>query len=80
PVHWIVPDIGIIPFSMSVNVTFQALTVYTVDVYMMYSASALAAVSSLQSLAGFGFPLFADNLYDQLGYGWGNPVLAFVGI
>ncbi|KAI8618117.1 MFS multidrug transporter [Chytriomyces sp. MP71] len=79
-VHWIVPDIGIMLFSMSVNVTFQALTVYTVDVYMMYSASALAAVSSLRSLAGFGFPLFADNLYDQLGYGWGNSVLAFVGI
>ncbi|KAJ3244332.1 hypothetical protein HDU78_011168 [Chytriomyces hyalinus] len=79
-VHWIVPDIGIALFAMSVNITFQALTVYTVDVYMMYSASALAAVSFLRSLAGFGFPLFADTLYERFGYGWGNSILAFVGI
>ncbi|KAJ3405116.1 hypothetical protein CcCBS67573_g01091 [Chytriomyces confervae] len=79
-VHWIVPDIGIALFAMSVNITFQALTVYTVDVYTMYSASALAAVSFLRSLAGFGFPLFADTLYVRFGYGWGNSILAFVGI
>ncbi|KAJ3064575.1 hypothetical protein HDU98_012030 [Podochytrium sp. JEL0797] len=62
-VHWIVPDIGIALFAVSVNITFQALTVYTVDVYSMYAASALAAVSSLRSLAGFGFPLFAQIPY-----------------
>ncbi|KAJ3200434.1 hypothetical protein HDU83_005652 [Entophlyctis luteolus] len=78
--HWIVPDIGIMIFSFSVNVVFQALTVYTVDVYMRYSASALAAVGFLRALAGFGFPLFSESMYDQLGYGWGNSVLAFVGI
>ncbi|KAJ3083304.1 hypothetical protein HDU99_010994 [Rhizoclosmatium hyalinum] len=78
--HWIWLDIGIALFALSVNVTFQALTVYTVDCYMMYSASALAAVSSLRSLAGFGFPLFAAQMYDQLGYGWGNSLLAILGI
>ncbi|KAJ3210768.1 hypothetical protein HDU82_007390 [Entophlyctis luteolus] len=77
---WIVPDIGIMLFGISIVIIFQALTVYTVDMYMIYSASALAAVGVLRALAGFGFPLFAASMYASLGYGWGNSVLAFVGI
>ncbi|KAJ3099273.1 hypothetical protein HK100_004919 [Physocladia obscura] len=78
--NWILVDIGIAIFACSVNITFQTLTVYTIDVYTLYSASALAAVGFLRSLAGFGFPLFSAEMYQQLGYGWGNSVLAFVGI
>ncbi|KAJ3110229.1 hypothetical protein HK100_003108 [Physocladia obscura] len=78
--HWIVVDIGIAIFGCSVNITFQALSVYTVDVYTMYSASALAAVGFLRSLAGFGFPLFAEDMYSKYGYGWANSILAFVGL
>ncbi|KAJ3111976.1 hypothetical protein HK100_002492 [Physocladia obscura] len=78
--HWVVVDIGIAIFSCAVIIIFQALTVYTVDVYTLYSASALAAVSFLRSVAGFGFPLFATSMYAQLGYGWGNSVLAFIGL
>lgn len=37
---------------------------------------ALAAVSCLRSLAGFGFPLFAPAMYSALGYGKGNTILA----
>jgi hypothetical protein len=32
----------------------------------------------LRSLAGFGFPLFAQAMYDRLGFGWGNSLLAFL--
>ncbi|KAJ3212297.1 hypothetical protein HDU82_002667 [Entophlyctis luteolus] len=78
--HWILPDIGIMIFSFSIVIIFQALTVYTVDIYMRYSASALAAVGFLRALAGFGFPLFSASMYASLGYGWGNSVLAFIGI
>ncbi|KAJ3136983.1 hypothetical protein HK100_001158 [Physocladia obscura] len=78
--HWALVDFGIVLFSWSVNVTFQTLTVYTVDVYTMYSASALAAVGFLRSLAGFGFPLFAADMYSKYGYGWANSILAFVGL
>jgi len=38
--------------------------------------TALAAVNCLRALAGFGFPLFAPIMYDRLGYGIGNTVLA----
>lgn len=48
------------------------------DAYGKYSASAVAAVRVLSNLAGFSFPLFANQLYNKLGYGWGNSLLAFV--
>jgi hypothetical protein len=51
-----------------------------VDTYTRYAASALAAGAFLRSIAGFGFPLFAPYMYDALHYGWGNSVLAFIGI
>ena len=41
---------------------------------------ALAAVSCLRSIAGFGFPLFAPAMYKFLGYGKGNTILAGVAI
>lgn len=44
----------------------------------MYGASALAATTSLRSVAAFTFPLFASNMYDVLGHGWGNTLLALV--
>ena len=45
-----------------------------------HCSTALAAVSFLRSLAGFGFPLFAPAMYRALGYGKGNTVLAVVAI
>jgi len=39
---------------------------------------ALAAVSCLRSLAGFGFPLFAPAMYNALGFGGGDTLLAVV--
>ncbi|KAG2137983.1 major facilitator superfamily domain-containing protein [Suillus clintonianus] len=40
------------------------------------SPSAVAAVACLRSLAGFGFPLFAPAMYDALGFGKGDTILA----
>jgi hypothetical protein len=46
-------------------------TKYTsqVDNYALYAASAIAGVASFRAIAGFGFPLFADQMYKQLGDG-----------
>lgn len=51
---------------------------YIIDSYGIFAASGMAAAVFLRSLAGFGFPLFAGQLYDSLGYGWGNTTLALV--
>ena len=55
---------------------FQSIQTYVIDAFALYAASALAAVSFLRALAGFGFPLFAPAMYKALGYGKGDTVLA----
>jgi multidrug resistance protein len=79
-VHWIAPNIGAAIFAMGTLASFQSATAYCVDAYATHAASALAAVSVLRSLAGFGFPLFAPAMYGALGYGWGNSILGFAGM
>ncbi|KAI9343295.1 major facilitator superfamily domain-containing protein [Zopfochytrium polystomum] len=78
--HWIVPDLGIVLFGMAFSVPFLVITIYLVDAYRRYSASAMAAGSVLRSIFGFAFPLFATTMYDSLDYGWGNSVLGFIAI
>lgn len=51
---------------------------YLVDVYELYSASAIAAGVILRALAGAALRLAGPPLCDGLGLGWGNSVLGFV--
>lgn len=78
--HWIVPNIGTAIFAAGNQMVFQCCQTYIVDAYTRYAASAIAATTVLRSLGGFAFPLFAPQMYAALGYGWGNSVLAFVGL
>jgi len=78
--HWIGPNVGAFLFSTGTIITFQCVQSYVVDGYTRYAASAIAAVTFLRSLAGFGFPLFAPAMYDKLGLGWGNSLLGFLAI
>ncbi|KAI0177515.1 major facilitator superfamily transporter [Pestalotiopsis sp. NC0098] len=78
--HWIGPNIGAALFAAGTIIGFQCVQTYLVDTYTRYAASAVGAATVLRSLAGFGFPLFASSLYDRLGLGWGNSLLAFLAI
>lgn len=78
--HWIGPNIGAFIFAIGAIICFQSLQAFVVDSYQRYAASAVGAATVLRSLAGFGFPLFAPYMYDRLGYGWGNSLMAFLGI
>ncbi|KAK2006352.1 major facilitator superfamily transporter [Colletotrichum eremochloae] len=78
--HWIAPNIGAVVFSAGTIIGFQCIQGFLVDTYTKYAASAVAAATVLRSLAGFGFPLFAPSMYDKLGYGWGNSLLALLGV
>jgi hypothetical protein len=79
-IHWIMPDIGAAILAAATICGYYAIQTYIIDSYQKFAASAVAAITTLRSLAGFGFPLFAPTLYDSLGYGWGNSVLAFVAL
>lgn len=78
--HWIVPNIGSALFAAGTIASFQCTQTYLVDTYSVYAASAVGAATVLRSLAGFGFPLFARQMYAALGLGWGNSLLGFVAI
>ncbi|KAF9472907.1 MFS polyamine transporter [Pholiota conissans] len=78
--HWILTDIGIASVGAGLILVFQATQTYVVDAFTLHAASALAAVSFLRSLAGFGFPLFAPAMYAKLGYGKGDTILACLAI
>lgn len=78
--RWIMVDIGATIFVAGTFLTSQAAFAYLLDEFSGHSASANAAARLLSNLMGFSFPLFAPNLYDTLGYGWGNSLLAFVWI
>lgn len=79
-IHWIMPDIGAVIFAAGTILGFQCIQTYIVDAYTKYAASAIAAATTLRSLAGFGFPLFAPYMYNALGDGWGNSLLGFISI
>ncbi|KII86228.1 hypothetical protein PLICRDRAFT_114364 [Plicaturopsis crispa FD-325 SS-3] len=76
--HWIVPDIGIAFIGAGNILTFQCIQSYVIDAFTLHAASALAAVLFLRSIAGFGFPLFAPVMYEKLGFGKGDTMLAAV--
>jgi hypothetical protein len=78
--HWIVPNIGAAIFAMGLIVCFQCCQTYIVDAYTRYAASATGVSAFLRTMAGFAFPLFAQDLYKALGLGWGNSLLGFVSL
>jgi hypothetical protein len=78
--HWAMVDVGAAIFCAGAIVCFQSMQTYIVDSYSRFAASGIAAAVVLRSLAGFGFPLFAQSMYNKLGYGWGNSLLAFLGL
>jgi len=73
---WIVLDIGLVFIGAGIILPFQCVQSYLIDTFGMWSASAMAAVSCFRSLAGFGFPLFAPAMYNALGYGKADTILA----
>ena len=53
---------------------------YLVDAFTLHAASALAANTVLRSLIGALLPLAGQQMYDTLGLGWGNSLLAFISV
>jgi len=51
-----------------------------IDAYTTYAASGIAAGNILRSLTAALLPLVGIPMYDKLGYGWGNSLLAFVSL
>lgn len=78
-VHFLVPNLGCVFLAIGLIISFQCSQAYTVDAYSAkYAASAAAVGAFLRTMCGFSFPLFAPRMYEVLGLGWGNSLLAFL--
>jgi hypothetical protein len=53
---------------------------YLLDSYPQYAASVTAALTVLRSLLGALLPLGGLQMYETLGIGWGNSLLAFISL
>ena len=53
---------------------------YLVDAYAVSAASATGASTIIRSFCAALIPLDANPLYEKLGYGWGNSLLAFIAL
>ena len=58
----------------------MSINMYLVHTYGRYSASAIAASKVLQSIGGALLPLAGEPLYNRLGLGWGNSLIAFIAL
>lgn len=78
-IHWIVVDIGAMLFTCGSFMFTQALLAYLIDEFTQKHAASAGASSRLATyLFAFFFPIFAPQLYEKLGYGWGASLLGFI--
>lgn len=77
-IHWIVPSLSGVLTGFGILIIFLQSLNYLLDTYLIFAASAVASVTTLRSLAGAGFPLFSQVLFNALGINWGGTILGCI--
>ncbi len=77
---FMVPVLGTVIIGIGAITVFQPVATYLIDAFPMYAASATAANTVFRSVGGALLPLCGRSMYASLGYGWGNTLLACVGL
>jgi multidrug resistance protein len=78
--QWAIPLFGTLLFGIGIIAALICIQQYLIDAYAQYAASAIAANTVLRSLVGGLLPLAGLSMYDRLGLGWGNSLIAFVAL
>lgn len=78
--NYIMPIVGTGFIGCGLLAIFMPVGTYLVDAFTIYAASAMAANTVLRSLVGAFLPLAGPRMYETLGLGWGNSLLAFISI
>ncbi|KAH8693353.1 major facilitator superfamily domain-containing protein [Phaeosphaeriaceae sp. PMI808] len=76
--HWSVPAVAVALAGFCLSTTTIPIMNFLVDIFGDVSASAIAAVLPLRYMIGTFLPAAAPYMYDRLGYGWANSLLAFL--
>ncbi|ETS86817.1 hypothetical protein PFICI_00645 [Pestalotiopsis fici W106-1] len=79
-VHWIVPMLGVVVFSAGLMGIMMPVQNYLLDAYPRQAASVTAALTVMRSLLGALLPLGGLQMYNAMGLGWGNSLLAFIAL
>ncbi|KJX98673.1 putative mfs multidrug transporter protein [Zymoseptoria brevis] len=79
-IQWAVPLFGTLLFGIGIIAALICIQQYLIDAYAQYAASAIAANTVLRSLVGGLLPLAGLTMYDKLGLGWGNSLIAFIAL
>ena len=79
-VHWFATIVPTYFYGVGQVMVFNTVQNYYIDSFSKYAASAIAAGSFFRSLLGGIVPLFAPQLFEGLGYGWGISVFAFASL
>lgn len=76
--HWSIPAVAVALAGFCLSTTTIPIMNFLVDIFGDFSASAVAAVLPLRYMVGTFLPAAAPYMYDRLGYGWANSLLAFI--
>ena len=77
-VHWIVSMLSLILLGFATNEFDAVLAGYLADSYTIFAASAFAAMCFLRASLSAVFPLFAHDLFSNLGANVGASILAAI--
>ncbi|KAB2570312.1 Efflux pump rdc3 [Lasiodiplodia theobromae] len=78
--HWAIALFGTMLIGFGLLACMMCVQTYLVDAYTQYAASAMAANAVLRSVFGAVLPLAGLDMYNALGLGWGNTLLAFLAL
>ncbi|ETS79282.1 hypothetical protein PFICI_09135 [Pestalotiopsis fici W106-1] len=78
--HWMVPEIGLFIFGLGTIYISMPVNTYLVHAFPSCAASATAANTIVRSLLGGLLALCGGRINDAVGDGWGNSILAFIGL
>lgn len=79
-IHWLSSIAAGVPIGLGMLVIFLSVLNYLIDSYTVFAASMLAANTVLRSLFGAAFPLFTNNMYENLGIHWASSIPAFLAL
>lgn len=78
--HWVLPQIGTALVGFGLILVLMPLQTYLIDAYTSKAASALAAATILRCLVAAFLPLAGQPMYNALGLGLGNSLLAGIAL
>lgn len=79
-IPWPAPAAGAIVAGSGMFLIWIQCFTYIIDVYLPVANSALASNGVVRSSFGAGFPLFATQMYHNLGSAWASSLLAFLAV